>query len=123
MSAVEEALFEKLNTAQRQAAQHPSATPLLLIAGAGTGKTNPLAHRVAHLILNGATPERILLLTFTRRAAQEMTRRTQTIVADQIKEGRLPWSGTFHTVANRLIRRHASSLGLDESFSVLDRGD
>src|SRR3954471_21113690 len=117
-----------LNRAQRAAVEFgvgelETPGPLLIIAGAGTGKTNTLAHRVAHLILNGATPERILLLTFTRRAAQEMTRRTQKIVADQIKEVRLPWSGTFHSIANRLIRRHSTNLGLDESFSVLDRGD
>jgi DNA helicase-2/ATP-dependent DNA helicase PcrA len=123
VNIVSEAPFEGLNTQQRQAAHHPSTTPLLIIAGAGTGKTNTLAHRVAHLILNGAAPERILLLTFTRRAALEMTRRTQKSVADRIREVRLPWSGTFHSIANRLIRRHATSLGLDESFSVLDRGD
>jgi DNA helicase-2/ATP-dependent DNA helicase PcrA len=97
--------------------------PLLIVAGAGTGKTNTLAHRVAHLVLEGARPDRILLLTFTRRAALEMTRRTQRIVGDVVKDVRLPWSGTFHAVANRLIRQHAHAVGLDASFSVLDRGD
>jgi DNA helicase-2/ATP-dependent DNA helicase PcrA len=114
--------FERLNQKQLEAARSGSG-PLLIIAGAGTGKTNTLAHRVAHLVLEGASPDRILLLTFTRRAALEMTRRTQRIVCDVKKEVRLPWSGTFHSVANRLIRRHSATVGLDESFSVLDRGD
>src|ERR687896_1610919 len=112
----------ELNTQQREAA-HAGAAPLLIIAGAGTGKTNTLAHRVAHLILEGAQPERILLLTFTRRAALEMTRRASRIVAELKKDVRLPWSGTFHSIANRLIRINCKRLGLTESFSVLDRGD
>ena len=112
----------ELNTRQREAA-HAGPAPLLIIAGAGTGKTNTLAHRVAHLVLQGAQPERILLLTFTRRAALEMTRRANRIVAQVKKEVRLPWSGTFHSVANKLIRRFSKRIGLAESFSVLDRGD
>jgi len=114
--------FDKLNERQRQAAQ-AGAAPLLIIAGAGTGKTNTLAHRVAHLVLEGAAPERILLLTFTRRAALEMTRRAARIVAEAHGAVRLPWSGTFHSVANRLLRKHCRRVGLTESFSVLDRGD
>src|SRR5215813_7268518 len=138
-------VFDRLNPAQRQAARFGvrnesgafQAGPLLIIAGAGTGKTNTLAHRVAHLVLEGVSPERILLLTFTRRAAQEMTGRAQRIVGAVLNEKaqrnretpaglhevRLPWSGTFHSIANRLIRRHSSALGLDKSFSVLDRAD
>ncbi len=114
--------FAKLNERQREAACAAEA-PLLIIAGAGTGKTNTLAHRVGFLIKNKTDPDRILLLTFTRRAAQEMTRRAQRILGETAKEVRMPWSGTFHSVANRLIRRFAKRLGLDESFSVLDRGD
>ena len=117
--------LDSLNRRQAEAAQFDTG-PLLIIAGAGTGKTNTLAHRVAHLVLTGARPERILLLTFTRRAALEMTRRTQRIVGATASSGeavRLPWSGTFHSIANRLIRRHAAAVGLDASFSVLDRGD
>jgi DNA helicase-2/ATP-dependent DNA helicase PcrA len=114
--------FARLNERQREAARFNS-DPLLIIAGAGTGKTNTLAHRVAHLVLEGAAPERILLLTFTRRAALEMTRRAGRIVAEAHRSVRLPWSGTFHSVANRLIRRHCAAVGLTESFSVLDRGD
>jgi DNA helicase-2/ATP-dependent DNA helicase PcrA len=133
--------FADLNPAQREAATfgEPSpgggvrAAPLLVIAGAGTGKTSTLAHRVAHLLLSGVAPERLLLLTFTRRAALEMTRRAQAVVAGATARSRggttppasvrLPWSGTFHAIGNRLIRQHASRLGLDPSFSILDRGD
>jgi len=114
--------FPKLNPRQREAATAGSA-PLLILAGAGTGKTNTLAHRVVHLLMQGTPPERILLLTFTRRAALEMTRRAQRIAGETLKAVRLPWSGTFHSVANRLIRINAQRVGLDETFSVLDRGD
>ncbi|MBI4524354.1 MAG: ATP-dependent helicase [Deltaproteobacteria bacterium] len=137
--------FDRLNPAQLAAARFGErgasgvfgSGPVLIIAGAGTGKTNTLAHRVAHLVLHGISPDRILLLTFTRRAAQEMTRRAQTIVAAVLHKNaaadrfvpepglavKLPWSGTFHSIANRLIRRYAARVGLDASFSVLDRGD
>jgi DNA helicase II / ATP-dependent DNA helicase PcrA len=106
-----------------------------VIAGAGTGKTNTLAHRVAQLVLNGVDPGRILLLTFTRRAAEEMTRRAERIVAESLAARgpgaggasrtavRLPWAGTFHSIANRLLRQYAREVGLDASFSVMDRGD
>jgi DNA helicase-2/ATP-dependent DNA helicase PcrA len=114
--------YKKLNAAQRAAACHGEG-PLLILAGAGTGKTNTLAHRVAHLIANGASPQRILLLTFSRRAALEMTRRASRIAGELATPVRLPWSGTFHSIANRFIRRYAASLGLAPSFSVLDRGD
>ena len=114
--------FAKLNRAQRAAACHGEGA-LLILAGAGTGKTNTLAHRVAHLIAEGANPQRILLLTFSRRAAVEMTRRAQRIVGELATPVRLPWSGTFHSIANRLIRRHCTRVGLQPNFSVLDRGD
>jgi DNA helicase-2/ATP-dependent DNA helicase PcrA len=110
-----------------------TAKPLLIIAGAGTGKTNTLAHRVAHLLMNGVAPEHVLLLTFTRRAAQEMIRRAERIVNEmlklrsnrgiQIDVTRALWSGTFHSVGNRLLREYAHVVGLEPSFSVLDRGD
>ena len=127
-----------LNPAQRDAATYGRrdagffrSGPLLIIAGAGTGKTMTLAHRVAHLVIQGVSPERILLLTFTRRAAQEMGRRVDSIVSQALGAGKtglaaagvLPWSGTFHAVANRLLRRYAANLDLDPGFSVLDRGD
>jgi DNA helicase-2/ATP-dependent DNA helicase PcrA len=108
-----------LNAAQLSASTHP-ATPLLIIAGAGTGKTQTLAHRVAHLIKEGAEPGRILLLTFTRRAAEIMTRRAERIVG---KKARVSWAGTFHSIANRLLRLQGNDVSLDPSFTVLDRSD
>ena len=108
--------LESLNPEQRRAVEHGVAGkganiagPLLVIAGAGSGKTNTLAHRVAHLIVNGADPGRILLLTFSRRAAAEMERRVERIVAAALGEkagARNPigWSGTFHAVGARLLQ-------------------
>lgn len=140
--------LDALNPAQRAAATHGGrdpdgafrAGPLLVIAGAGTGKTATLAHRVAHLVLEGVDPARILLLTFSRRAAAEMTRRAEALVARALHERRgggargdgsrtdgpavaLPWAGTFHAVGARLLRMHAARLGLDPAFGILDRGD
>ena len=126
--------LKALNPCQRAAAEYGADAlpreipgPLLIIAGAGTGKTTTLAHRVAHLIVRGADPKRILLLTFTRRAAESMTRRAEQIVAQVAKpagpHGRVAWSGTFHAIANRLLRRHADAVGLDPAFTVLDRSD
>ncbi|MDB5323074.1 MAG: UvrD/REP helicase [Phycisphaerales bacterium] len=124
--------LDTLNPQQRAAATAPLESPLLIIAGAGTGKTNTLAHRVAHLIHTGVNPARILLLTFTRRASAEMTRRAQTILSASAPHrptspspnhlARL-WSGTFHAISNRLLRLHAQSLGLGENFTVIDRSD
>ena len=111
--------MDRLNASQLAAATAPPA-PLLIIAGAGTGKTNTLAHRVAHLIKEGADPGRILLLTFTRRAAEIMTRRAERIVG---RKARVSWSGTFHSVANRLLRLHAQAVSLEPNFTVLDRSD
>jgi len=121
-----DAYLERLNPAQRAAVEHAGEDALLVIAGAGSGKTNTLAHRVAHLIVRGCDPRRILLLTFTRRAAAEMTRRAQRIVGgsgDSRQAGELRWSGTFHAIANRLLRLHHQSVQLDPSFTVLDRSD
>jgi len=112
-----------LNEAQQEAVRHDDR-PLLIIAGAGTGKTQTLAHRVAELIVRGANPRRILLLTFTRRAAAEMTRRALRLVGTRVK-GRvdLPWTGTFHAVGAQLLRLHARAAGLDPQFTILDRED
>src|ERR1700741_143582 len=101
-------LLDQLNPPERAT----PAGPLLIVAGAGSGKTDTLAHRVAHLVLNGADPRRILLLTFSRRAASEMGRRVERIcsrvLADAavMAEG-LTWAGTFHGIGARLLREQA----------------
>jgi len=124
-----------LNDAQRAAVEHglaaddgAGAPPLLVIAGAGSGKTSTLAHRVAHLIARGADPQRILLITFSRRAAQEMSRRAGQVAArvlglraDALPH--LPWAGTFHGIGARLLREYAPQIGLDPQFTIHDRGD
>jgi DNA helicase-2/ATP-dependent DNA helicase PcrA len=123
-----------LNPEQRRAVEYggPSYTnagPLLIIAGAGTGKTNTLAHRVANLTVNGVDPRRILLLTFSRRAATEMIRRVERITANALGDksgvmtGALTWSGTFHAVGARLLREYAHQIGLSPSFTIHDRED
>jgi DNA helicase-2/ATP-dependent DNA helicase PcrA len=130
------AYLDKLNPQQRRAVEHGIAGPgdvtggpLLVIAGAGSGKTNTLAHRVAHLIVNGADPRRIMLLTFSRRAAAEMTRRVERIAAHVLgpnaavlTEG-LTFAGTFHGVGARLLRDYAVQIGLDPNFTIHDRED
>jgi DNA helicase-2/ATP-dependent DNA helicase PcrA len=124
----------KLNAEQRRAVEHGGPTyadagPLLIIAGAGSGKTNTLAHRVAHLILHGIDPRRILLLTFSRRAATEMARRVERIAAQVLGDkagvmtGGLTWSGTFHAIGARLLREYAPQIGLDRAFTIHDRED
>jgi ATP-dependent DNA helicase UvrD/PcrA len=125
----------ELNAQQREAATHGTGDgaqdtrPLLVIAGAGSGKTNTLAHRVANLIRHGADPQRMMLLTFSRRAAQEMERRVGSVLqralglpATQTLPN-LPWSGTFHSIGARLLREYAGRIGLEESFTIHDRGD
>jgi ATP-dependent DNA helicase UvrD/PcrA len=99
--------------------------PLLVIAGAGSGKTKTLAHRVAHLVVSGVDPHRILLLTFTRRAAEEMIRRVKRITANALgtQQVDLPWSGTFHAIGARILREYATQIGLKPSFTILDRSD
>jgi DNA helicase-2/ATP-dependent DNA helicase PcrA len=121
-----------LNDAQRLAVLHGDgaapATPLLIIAGAGSGKTSTLAHRLARLVGEGADPQRILLLTFSRRAAQALERRAgQVLQRVQALRGveapALPWAGTFHGVGARLLREYAERIGLAPSFTIHDRGD
>jgi DNA helicase-2/ATP-dependent DNA helicase PcrA len=135
--------LDQLNAAQRDAVRHgedeaacipPRRAPaLLIVAGAGSGKTNTLAHRVAHLVLGGASAERILLLTFSRRAAQEMKQRAERISAaafgqariaqDRIAHPSIAWAGTFHSIGARLLRLHAHQIGLDPAFTIADRED
>src|SRR5258706_2754867 len=115
-----------LNTEQRRAAGHGIGNghaPLLIIAGAGSGKTETLAHRVAQLIKHGADPGRILLLTFSRRAAQEMERRVERILTTHAATGAyaraaIGWSGTFHAVGARLLLQFAASIGLHPAFTI-----
>ncbi len=124
--------MRSLNAAQRRAVEHGMAGPggpLLIVAGAGSGKTMTLAARVARLVLGGADPSRLLLLTFSRRAAAEMERRVGRALHESLGlpvsrgASRLAWCGTFHSVGARLLRAHAESIGLDPSFTVDDRGD
>ncbi len=134
--------LEKLNGPQKKAVTHGEplpnnkgwkSGPLLIVAGAGTGKTDTLAHRVAHLVIHGVDPGRILMLTFTRRAAIEMRRRAYEIAKKALNDAlggvsqtitqRLSWTGTFHSIGNRLLRHYAKHLKLDPQFSVMDRGD
>ena len=118
----EETLLSELNERQRQAVMHGDG-PLLVIAGAGSGKTKTLAHRVARLVARGTPPERILLLTFTRRAAEEMLKRAATAIGAQGQSVHRVWGGTFHAFANRILRIYAESVGLAREFSVIDRTD
>ncbi|HET9585814.1 MAG TPA: ATP-dependent helicase [Bradyrhizobium sp.] len=128
------AYLAKLNPEQRRAAEHgaPSlldATALLIIAGAGSGKTNTLAHRVAHLVVGGIDPRRIMLLTFSRRAAAEMQRRVERITSEvlgpnaRVLGAGMNWSGTFHAIGARLLREYASEIGLNREFTIHDRED
>jgi DNA helicase II / ATP-dependent DNA helicase PcrA len=128
------AYLSGLNEAQREAATHgigPGEVcgPLLVIAGAGSGKTNTLAHRVAHLLAHGADPGQILMLTFSRRAADEMARRVRRIAGKvsprhaQLAASGFPWAGTFHSVGARLLREFAGHIGLDPAFTIHDRED
>ena len=140
--------FASLNHAQRAAVEHgigigindTSVTritritnitngPLLVIAGAGSGKTLTLASRVARLVLAGADPNRVLLLTFSRRAAAEMALRVGRVLHGALgyaatqRAPSLPWAGTFHGIGARLLRELAPRIGLAENFTIQDRGD
>jgi DNA helicase-2/ATP-dependent DNA helicase PcrA len=132
------ARLEKLNPQQRRAVEHGGlplgdAGPLLIIAGAGSGKTSTLAHRVAYLIEQGADPRRIMLLTFSRRAAAEMTRRVELLLAEFMRgrggamaeaiAGTMEWAGTFHAIGARLLSEYAETIGLAPGFTIHDRED
>ena len=124
--------FATLNEEQRQAVFHGAAAsppPLLIIAGAGSGKTLTLASRVARLVLEGADPQRILLLSFSRRAAASLQQRVGRLLHQALglrgtqPAPLLPWAGTFHSVAARLLREQAARIGLHPDFTIADRGD
>src|SRR4029077_18610098 len=122
--------LETLNPEQRRAVEHGVTAdghvgaPLLVIAGAGSGKTNTLAHRVAHLIVSGADPRRILLMTFSRRAASEMAKRVERtprkgLAPDAgIMTDALGWAGTFHGIGARLLREYADQTGMNPAFTI-----
>ena len=120
--------FGALNDAQHAAVMHGRA-PLLVIAGPGSGKTSTLAARTARLVLDGADPQRLLLLTFSRRAAREMAHRAGLVLQQAL--GRrggaapptLPWAGTFHAIGARLLRELAPAIALAPAFTILDRAD
>src|SRR5208283_2925628 len=114
--------LDGLNAEQRAAATYPGGV-LLILAGAGTGKTTTLCARVAWLLSKGIAAERILLLTFTRRAAREMVERAGALAERTAPDAGRIVGGTFHSVAHRMVRTHASSLGLAPGFGVLDAGD
>jgi len=126
-------LLAGLNPRQRAAAEHGTGEdrpgPLLVIAGAGSGKTSTLAHRVAALIARGADPREMLLLTFSRRAAVEMTRRVERIVGAMARSRAMQaapsliWAGTFHSIGARLLREYARRIGLAPEFTIHDRED
>lgn len=129
---VQAGYLDKLNGNQRAAVEFgldgdALPPPLLVIAGAGSGKTSTLSHRVAHLLATGADPRRILLMTFSRRAATELTRRVERITSQAmgtaVAAEALTWAGTFHGIGARILREHALSIGLHPEFSIHDRED
>lgn len=122
--------LESLNDEQRAAVEYDGQRgPLLVIVGAGSGKTKTLAHRVTHLAVQGADPQRILILTFSRRAAAEMSRRVELIISSMIgapaaqRPPQFPWAGTFHGIGARLLRDYAERIGLHPAFTIHDRSD
>ena len=112
--------FSKLLNAEQCAAATAGEGPLLVLAAAGTGKTRTLVHRVAYLVEQGVPADRILLLTFTNRAAREMLERAQKVVGPAVAP---IWSGTFHSICARLLRRYGRALGYTAAFRILDEDD
>src|SRR5437016_6428154 len=109
----------ELNEQQHMAVTAPPG-PSLVIAGAGSGKTRTLTYRVAYLLEQGIPAERILLLTFTNKAAREMMRRVADLLGQELQT---LWGGTFHSIGNRILRQHATLLGYQRDFTILDRED
>ncbi|HEY88003.1 MAG TPA: ATP-dependent helicase [Dehalococcoidia bacterium] len=114
--------LNELNPQQYEAVTHIDG-PLLVVAGAGSGKTRALAYRVAYLISHGVSPDRILLLTFTRRAAEEMLRRAALVTESSNSVTSRVWGGTFHSFANRILRMYSQTADLSPDFTVIDRTD
>ena len=111
--------LDNLNTAQREAAEILDG-PVLVIAGAGTGKTHTLVHRLVRLVESGVAPDSILLLTFTRRAAEQMVTRAADIVGSELERAS---GGTFHSFANLILRRYGRDIDVPPDFTILDQGD
>src|SRR5215831_14970009 len=112
-----DALLEDLTDAQRAAVTHGQG-PLLILAGAGSGKTRVITRRVAYLLSQGVRPHNILAITFTNKAAGEMKARVEALVP-----GNRVWVSTFHSLGARLLRQYADRLGLDRSFTIYDQND
>src|SRR5690349_9044339 len=110
--------YERELNAQQLAAVTAPPGPSLVIAGAGSGKTRTLTYRVAYLLEQGIPADRILLLTFTNKAAKEMMRRVADLLGQELEA---LWGGTFHSIGNRILRRHAPLLGYQRDFTILDR--
>src|SRR6185503_1758000 len=110
---------DELNDEQR-AVVFAGRGPILVIAGAGSGKTRAVTYRVARLIESGVAPARILLVTFTNKAAREMLSRVEGLMQTDVRR---VWGGTFHSIANRILRRHAESIGYGQNFTILDAED
>ena len=115
-------ILEGLNTAQQEAVQTMSG-PVLILAGAGSGKTKTLTHRIANLIANGVLPQEILALTFTNKAAREMRERLAKLLGRENSFSFMPWMGTFHSICVKMLRIEAESVGLDKSFVIYDTDD
>src|SRR6201989_3340271 len=109
----------ELNEEQFAVATAPAGASLV-IAGAGSGKTRAITYRVAYLVEHGVAPSRIMLATFTNRAAREMLRRVEQLTGGDVRR---VWGGTFHRIANLILRRHAAALGYSENYTILDAED
>src|ERR687893_2103476 len=113
---------DELNEEQFAVATAPAGAALV-IAGAGSGKTRAITYRVAYLVEHGVSPSRIMLATFTNRAAREMLRRVEQLTGGASDAARRVWGGTFHRVANLVLRRHAESIGYTSNYTILDAED
>jgi len=115
--------YEKELNPQQLAVVKAAGGPILVIAGAGSGKTRVVTYRVAYLVESGVNPENILLVTFTNKAAREMLSRVELLVPGALGVGNRVWGGTFHHIGNRILRRHAPLVGFQPNFTILDQED
>ena len=115
-------ILEGLNPAQQDAVETLEG-PVLILAGAGSGKTKTLTHRIANLIANGVAPHEILALTFTNKAAREMRERLAGLLGMQNSFSFMPWMGTFHAICVKILRIEADNVGLSKNFVIYDTDD